>query len=282
MTSLKGAFNWSLWKWLVTGSAGILLSVLQIGKNFFSLDAKQSAIYAVGALLLLYLARFFLLFIVNALKYYHEVYHNSAYGEAIIILKDSFAQAHAYRKTGGYQDKEFITTMLLFCNNLKIIYDKLTKSSCSVSIKVPIEDNKVDEKTVFMNLTRDTSHKNRDTKEYSETKHTLIGNTAFSFAFNRVMQGQREKHYINNDVKGSKNYENTSKSCSPNGVLLYSSELVHPIVPIISQSSKNFDCLGFICIDCEQTNAFESKYMIGIIEGVADGLYDIISQRNTK
>ncbi|MBY0482137.1 MAG: hypothetical protein K2Q21_12325 [Chitinophagaceae bacterium] len=279
--SFLGAFNWKVWKWLI-GSISTLFAVLKFGKDFFELNPEKSVVIGFIALVILFLFRFGLIFIKESLKYFHEIYTNSVYGEAIIILKDSFAQAHAYRKTPGHQDTEFMSAMLLFCNNLKTIYDEVTKSNCGVSIKVPIGDNKVDEKTVLVNLTRDINHQDRDTKLYSGVKHTIIGNTAFSSSFNKFMLGQKEKHFINNNINASTNYDNTSRQCYDSGKLPYESELVHPIVPIKNVDSKNLNCHGFICIDSNKKNVFNGKYDIAIIEGVADGLYDIISLRNNS
>lgn len=279
--SFADAFKWKHWRWLL-GSFSTSLAVLMISKTIFDVTTKESFIYGTNFLVGLFLLRFILVFLKESLKYLHDVYTNSTYGEAIIILKDSFAQAHAYRKVPGHQDIEFMSAMLTFCNNLKEIYDKITKSDCCVSIKVPMGDIKVDEKAVLINLTRDVIHRDRDTKHYSETKHTLIGNTAFANSFNKFISGNRNRVYINNNVNDAVNYENTSRLVHKEGVLPYNSELVHPIVPIINIDNKNLNCHGFICIDSNKMNVFKGKYDVAIIEGVADGIYDIISQRNEQ
>lgn len=282
LVSFVSAFKGKIWKWILTGSIGSFLGVLKLGKDFFEFSLEKSILYGFFALLILFVLRFALFFIKNSLKYFHEVYTNSVYGEAIIILKDSFAQAHAYRKTPGHQDIEFMSAMILFCNNLKVIYDNITKSNCAVSIKVPIGDNKVDEKTVLVNLARDVNHQSRDTLKYTNVKHTLIGNTAFSSSFNKFIKGQKERCFINNNISGSTNYDNTSREGYDDGILPYQSELVHPIVPIKNTDNNNLNCHGFICIDSDKQNVFKGKYDIAIIEGVADGLYDIISERNNS
>lgn len=280
-SSFKQSFQWTLWKWLVTGGIGSLLGILKVGKDFGQTDnIITSAMYGVIALFSLFCLRFTLLFIKNSFKYLHEVYKNSVYGEAIILLKDSFAHLHHYRKTPGHQDVEFMGAMKSFCDNLKIIYDKITGSNCCVSIKVPIKDIKVTEHTIFVNLLRNEEFKKRDTKEYEEQKHTLIGNTPFSNSFNKVLKGQKDKYYINNDINNTPNYDNTSKECYENGLLPYESELVYPIVPIRYREGLNVDCMGFICIDSSKKNAFMGKYDVAIIEGVADGIYDLILERN--
>lgn len=279
--SIKEAMRWKVWKWLLTGSLGTALSYFQLGKNFLGFDLKCSLVFAAGFIVILFIARLVLIFFIKVSKYYHEVYKNSTYGEAIVILKESFARIHRYRKTPGHQDAEFISAMITICDNLKKIYDKITNSECSVSLKVPLSDNKVDEKTVLMNLTRDRAHNKRDTDTYKNIKHTLIGNTAFFTSFSKVIKNSPEKYYINNQVNKTENYLNTSKDCYEDGIFPYNSELVHPIVPAFAEDdSKNYDCHGFICIDSTKGNAFNGKYDAAIIEGVVDGIYDIISERN--
>lgn len=279
-TSFLMAFKWKFWKWLLVGSVGSLLGLLKIGKDFFELTPKDSAAFGVIAIIILFVIRFILIFINQTLKYFHEVYKNSTYGDAIVLLKDSFASAHHYRKSPGHRDEEFMKLMILLCNNLKTAFDKILKTECSVSIKVPLSDSKVDEKTILMNLTRDHKNGKRDTKTYTNIKHTLIGNTAFSSAFNKVIKNSKDKYYMNNSIHTAQNYDNTSKECYEDGVLPYKSELVYPIIPI-KDSIGNIDCHGFICVDCQIENAFTGKYDVAILEGVADGIYDIISARNT-
>ena len=278
--------KWNLWNYLIPGSFGVLLSFLQIGKNFFNISIGKSALFALIAIVLMFLIRFLAAFMIGLFKYFHDVYKNDIYGNAIIILKDSFALLHHYRKTPGHQDEQFISTMVAMCNNLKKIFDEITHSQCSVSIKVPLLDKMITAETILVNLIRDTEHSkkdtslNRDTNIYCATKHTLFGNTAFINCFNKVISDRPDKYYKNNNVNKSENYENTSRECHSDKILPYNSELVLPIIPKINQNIKNYDCHGFLCVDCVKPNAFVGNYDFAILEGVADGIYDVISERN--
>jgi|JI7StandDraft_1071085.scaffolds.fasta_scaffold20616_4 hypothetical protein len=280
--SFEGSFKWKLWKWLLTGSIGALIGTLTFGEKIFHLDTQKSVLYACAFLAILFILRFVLIFIKESLKYFHQVYVNSVYGDAIIILKENFASTHYYRKSPGHNDDEFMKSMMLFCNGLKEIYDKILKSETSVSIKVPIRDTGVKEQTTLMNLTRDAKHISRDTQQYKDLKHTIIGNTPFSYCLSKVVNNSKEKAYINNKVNETENYNNTSRECYGDGKLPYNSELVYPIVPIINESKTNSICHGFICIDSVKQDAFKSKYDVAILEGVADGIYDLISERNNS
>ena len=279
--SFETSFNWKLWKWLLTGSLGTFISALTLGERIFHLEPKRSLVFATISIVCLFLIRFILIFFKESLKYFHQVYVNSVYGEAI-ILKENFATTHYYRKSPGHNDEEFMKSMILFCNGLKEIYDRILKSETCVSIKVPIRDISVREHTTLMNLTRDTKHHSRDTQKYKNIKHTIIGNTSFSYCFSKVVNNSKEKAYINNKVNETENYNNTSRECYDNGILPYNSELVYPIVPLLNESKNNSICHGFICIDSIKQNAFRSKYDVAILEGVADGIYDLISERNNS
>lgn len=282
-TSLKLAFKWSPLKWISTGGIAVLVSlVVPIGKEYFEWDSILAISYCIIGLLMFLTLRLFIIFFKEVLKYYHEVYQNSIYGEAIILLKDSFGEAHYYRKTPGYDEESFMKSMMVLCNNLKTIFDSTTKSNCSVSIKVPVSDDVISPSTELKNLTRDVSCKSRDTDDYNDKKHTIIGNTAFSNCLNKVITNKTERFYVNNNVNNQDNYENTSKDCYENGILPYNSELVYPITPLKSVDNTDFNCHGFICIDSQNENAFENRYGPAILEGVADGIYDIILELNQQ
>lgn len=280
VSSFREAIRGKIWNYLALGSFGTTVALLLFFKNLFEYTVEESIIAALKVVLVLLLIRFLLALSRATIKYLHSVYYSSLYGDAIILLNESFARVHAYRKTPGHQDEEFMETMITFCNNLKIIFDKLTASNCSVSIKVPVGNYKVEEGTRLVNLCRDIHHGGRDTKLYSETQHTLIGNSAFRYCFSKVIQGAADKAYLNSDISKENNYENTSFVCNENGILSYVSELVYPLVPILVQNNTNYHCHGFICIDSDSPNAFKTKYHVPLLQGVADGLYDLISERN--
>lgn len=270
------AFKWAVWKWFFS-SIGALTTTLLIAKNLFGISIRNSIIISVGILVFIFLLRFFLIFIKESLKYFHEVYMNAVYGDAIILLNECFSSIHSYRKTPEHDDDEFVKAMVLLCNNLQKIFTQIIKHKSSVSIKVPISEDSIKPQTLVKNLVRDSEHSSRDTLAYSQIQHTLLGNSAFIHCLNKVSSNSHVKHYLNNDVNSGENYNNTSKQCYEDGNLPYNSELVFPITPMLS---VNNDCLGFICVDTSKQNAFNSKYEIAILEGVADGIYDLISARN--
>jgi hypothetical protein len=278
--SIKETFSGKVWKYLI-GSVSALGFILLAGKNIFQKTLLYSIIAGFCFLVALVFIRFFARITVNTFKYLNASVRKSVYGEAIILLKESFAKAHLYRKTEGHQDKEFMDAMISFCVNLKQIFDNKRQGICSVSIKVPLKGS-VNEATSLYTLCRDPlHHKIRSTDAYKKTKHTIIGNTAFQKALNNVLKDNSKKYYINNNIPKSKDYENSSFECHVDNKLPYKSELVYPIIPNLKDVNNNYDCLGFLCVDCVDTDVFEERYDVAIVEGVVDGIYDLLSERFT-
>ncbi len=236
------------------------------------------------SLITLWLFRFLYLLCEALIKYCHNTFIDSIWGDAIVELKNAYAEIHSLRKKENINDEEFIRIMVNLCDTLKKIFDKKTKAECCVSIKVPISSGENLMSLELCNLCRDSSHKSksRDTEIYKQIKHRIIGNTAYSIIVNKILRGnQKHLAYVNNNIAGSSDYENTSKDAYPNGTFPYNSELVYPIVPIKGNETNDRALKGFICIDCNESNKFdENRYDIPLVQGVADGIYDLFTRRN--
>lgn len=264
------------------GSLGAIITLFLIGKNFLNLSIKQSVILGVGILIALFVLRYLYFFGTEIVRYVHNTYVDSIWGKAIIDLKDAYSEIHYLRRKDSFDNNEFLRSLIIFCDTLKKIFDRKTKSNCCVSIKVPVAESDNLETLVLRNLCRDTHHKQRDTDTYKSAKHTVIGNTPYRVIVNKILkQVPQGLAYINNDIDNSKDYENTSRECYDNSILPYKSEFVYPIIPIKNDDTTNYKMCGFICIDCEKKNKFdEARYDIPMIEGIADGIYDLITRRN--
>lgn len=275
--------KWHFWKYIF-GGVGSVVAILLLGKNFFEFPALDSIYFGVALIIAIWLVRFLYLLIENLIIFIHNTYVDSVWGFAIIELKNAYAEIHLLRKKDEISAEDFIKTMMIFCDTLKQIFDKKTKSNCCVSIKVPIALGASLETLELKNLCRDSFHKTRDTDQYNSIRHTIIGNTAYTKIVNKILRGnQKHLAYINNDIQNSIEYENTSKECHPNGVLPYKSELVFPIVPIKGNDNIRRNLMGFICVDCDAPHKFDEKrYDIPMIEGIADGIFDIFVKRNNR
>ncbi|MFZ2205497.1 MAG: hypothetical protein WAV23_02820 [Minisyncoccia bacterium] len=278
--SFKDTISEKFWNF-IGGGAGSVIAILLIAKNFFDQKPQNSIVIGLGGVLGIYLFRFVLFFFKHIYKYWYYLYKESVYGDAIIFLKEAFSWVHWLRKLDEIPDDKFIATMAFMCHQLKLIYDKKTNSKCSVSIKVAIE-TVITANTEVVNLCRDKNSLHRDTKTYQNTQHLIFANTCFNNILSHLTKNKKSKlYYINNDIPSSKDYENTSKECYIDGILPYKSELVVPIIPLHIEQDKVYNLLGFLCVDCSEKSMFDEKYDLAILQGVADGIYDIICIRNS-
>ncbi len=225
----------------------------------------------------LFFIRFLLFIIRNSFKYLHSLYKESKYGEAIILLKDGFSKVHFYRNDKDQSDELFMNTMIEICDNLSDIFSMKNLSECSVSIKVPIKGD-LGGDTSVSNLCRDSRHISiRDTANYKAINHSILGNTAFTKVLYKTLNPHLKSFaYLNNDIPNTYGYDNTSTSLYEKGILPYKSEIVVPIVPVERKNRNGIKTLGFLCVDCKETNKFDEKYDVPLIEGVADGIYDVL------
>jgi hypothetical protein len=57
------------------------------------------------------------------------------------------------------------------------------------------------------------------------------------------------------------------------------SEIVVPVTPMIAfKQNRKSELLGFLCVDCSKKNVFNKRYDIPLIQGVADGIYDLLEK----
>lgn len=279
--SFRQAIKGTVWKY-IAGSLSAGLSILLFGKNFLDMSVEESVILGCCLFIGIFALRYIYFIIRNVLVYIHNVYVDSIWGQAIIDLKDAYSEIHFIRKKEQFDDTEFLNAMIIFCDTLKNIFDRKTKADCCVSIKVPTTDDDKLETLEVKNLCRDTRHISRDTNQYASIKHSIIGNTPYRKIVSKLLKGnQKNLAYVNNDIEHTQDYDNTSIECYSNGILPYKSELVYPIIPIKGVNSDNIKMRGFICIDCNQTNKFdENRYDIPMVQGIADGIYDLFVKRD--
>ena len=112
--------------------------------------------------------------------------------------------------------------------------------------------------------------------------HTILGNTPYQIIVNNYKNKKfNELVYVNGDISPkNKHYLNTSQSCYVDGIYPYKSELVYLLFPIKHENLPPCQPLGFLCIDCNENHKFDNDYDKAIIEGVADGIYNVIIKRN--
>ena len=283
--SFKETLKSKFWKWFFGGPGGVF-GILWIAKNLDS-DTKGTASALIGLkwLLILFSIRYLSILFKNIIKYLNTIYRESTYRESIITLKFIFSNLRILRYK-QFTDEEFMEKMKILCNELAGLFNKQNKSICSVSIKVPV-NGVINTKSIIAdckvrNLIRDsTASDDRDVPKYISKEHTILGNTCYRKIVDNLLTKNFSKlHYINQNIPKSVEYDNTSKNTYGNGSLKYDSEIVVPIFPSIGEGDREYDILGFLCVDCKEINKFEEKYDIPLIAGVADGIYDILEKRN--
>lgn len=277
--SLKENFSGKIWKYLV-GSSGALIAILLFGRNFFGSSVSISIWIGLCFLTFLFLLRLLLFLSKNIFKYLHTKYREAKYGDAIIFLKNAFSKVHRLRQKDNFTDQELMETLKYLCDQLKELFDNKNMCDCFVSIKVAVDGN-IKEDTSLKNLCRDsTSSKIRDTPNYNAIDHTIIGNTAFIKVLNNVLRKNKKGFfYLNNSINKNDDYENTSKELYEGGILPYNSEIVVPIIPARDEQINEYNILGFLCVDCRLVDKFDKKYDPTLIEGVAEGIYDVLQKR---
>lgn len=281
-------FAWNFWKFFV-GSATAILGIIFGVDRVLKLSNLEVSLYITVALLVCILLLRFITFVsIHAYTTWLKKRHESVYLFAITRLNDAFARAHWLRKHDEYSEKKLNETMRHMCHQLKLIFDMKTKKICTVSIKVPVFDETLDQEVAYdtkiRNLSRDKSSVfKRDTVLYKETTHQIFKNTCFHEIFEKLTNNSNEKlYYLNNDIKNTKNYLNTSFACWENNELPYNSEIVVPIIPLYSDREHLYKVTGFICVDCPDSNVFDEGYDVAVLQGVADGIYEFLKPNMPK
>lgn len=275
--TFRNTFNGDMRKFLF-GSLTGTITLFTLGLTVFQCSLPCSIVLGVAVITVLFLIRLLYFSCKGVIKYIHNSYVDSIWGEAIVDLKDAYALVHYLRKKDNITDEEFINILVSFCDILKKIFDRKTKGNCCVSIKVPVGQFDTIEAWNLSNLCRDSFHKGRDTQEYGKTKHTVIGNTPYAVICNNLLSKKQNMppYYINNDIENTKDYMNTSRDLHQVSER-YMSELVYAVVPIKGEHEYRHELLGFLCVDCNKKNAFDTnRYDIPMVEGIVDGIYDII------
>ena len=282
----KQTFQAKNWKWIL--SVVLVLSVITgvygILKDLFNLDFIRCGLIIIAIFIVVVIVLMMWYLLKHIIKKIHDSKVDSIWGEAIIDLAEAYSIIHEIEQKDVITEQEISSVLSKFCNKIKEIYDRTTKSNSSVSIKVPISNytNRGHwESMQVKNIARDQKHLNeRETPDYKQANHDIIGNTAYSRIVSLVIkESSKDKVYLNNNIDSSvnSNYATTSSICKDREAVPYKSELVVPIIPTKYNSLKEIYFGGFLCIDSDKPNSFDHKrYYIHMTRGLADGLYSLM------
>lgn len=286
-----GEAFFSTWRWFF-GSFTASVGAFLVLKNLFDCSYLYSIIGALG----LYCSIVFIKFIWNIPRYIRIYWRTldveNIYGEAIINLAEAFAHTHHLRKQNQVNAENIREALVSMCTNVKTFFDKKTKSTCSVCIKVlssNVSLSQLKPEAEIITLCRDSKHEIKRNHN-SAIVHNIFNNSCFNHIF-RYLGKAQGKFYLNNNLPADEKYENSSfqvygeisagisgeKERTKYWTLPYKSEIVVPITPLLA-SNNHSELLGFLCVDCSEKNVFNEKYDIALIQGVADGIYDLLER----
>lgn len=244
-------------------------------------------------------------------KIIDELKKEKGYGLAVRKLYIAFTILNQYfynkrnevKKTKDEIEDEIKDILKSFCNCLSEIYTDKVGSKCSVSLKLIDQDfEKHRLESIVINFERDKESIVRDQdKNYSTHEHKVFNNTCFYEIAKAYMNREEDSlFYTNPSLISDISYKTSSLDCrinilprsdkkqkkeglkNPserpkiwNTYLAYKSEIVAPIL----LANKPFEntLLGFLCVDCEDENVFNKEYDVPLLKGVADGIYEIIT-----
>lgn len=276
--SLQQTFQKKNWRW-IGGISGIvtIASFVQTAKE---LEWWQSLLVLAGSLIAIALLLYIFYFLRNAYGWIHNVRVESIWGEIVKVLAEVYAYIHEIERKPELTDNDIAGVLSFFCNKVKELFDKKTGSDCCVSIKVPIShysDSGEWQSIQVKNVSRDQKHiSDRDTQEYKNANHDILGNTAYSYVISMIIkESSKPRIYLDNDVQSNPNYLTTSGRPE----VPYKSEMVVPIIPSRYKKLSDVYFGGFLCVDSDMKDSFDPKhYDVPMIVGLADGLYGIMQR----
>lgn len=260
--------------WLICGVVGSLVAWFMTANDEAAINRGNAIL--IGTIILgWYLFIIGAIVVKNLVKYIHNTFVDSLYGEVITSLTQLNLQLKELVRGENIDDDRLMKVLKKICNELKQFFDNKTSAKCGVSIKVTLSKDGEITSWKFRNLCRDDKNTCRDTEEYLRAEHTVVGNTPYQHVVNQLIRHSTKVAYINNNIPEAKDYLNTSK-IKEETVLPYKSELVYPIMPL-KRGEVDPEMCGFLCVDCDRIEKFDEKrYDVPVVESIVDNLYELL------
>lgn len=275
---LRSSFKHSSWKVLVKFLLSSISSIIGIAlacKNFLNFSVEKSTLYGFVSVVILFTLWFFIRAITTFARYLTHLRDQNIYGRAFIRVQDIISKNLWLNSIATHDDKLFKSILEHNCKKLKEVFDTTTKKNCSVSFKVAYGEN-VNSDTAVVNLARNPESHKRNTEKYLNEKHRIFKNTCFNEILLSLTDGSNQFFYINNNIKETANYRNTSKKVN-DGELPYNSEIVVPIIRYYPSETAQ-KLIGFLCVDCPKEDVFNEHYDVAILQMVADSIYESVKR----
>ena len=137
--SFKQASQNKNWGWFITLSA--VATYLSYIQQQFETTWWKTILIFIGAFLSVAILFYAWFFISNAVKRWKVYRVESMWGETIKDLAQAYSEIHQLeRMSQTITEKKIAMSLQEFCNKIKKIFDRKTKSNCCVSIKVPVSN----------------------------------------------------------------------------------------------------------------------------------------------
>ena len=264
-----------------------IVTLLLYNKNLFGTLSED------GKLGVYFIGTFAFIFFFESIIYKIKVGRNSRYSESLTLLNKGFENIHKIARENNVTTDSIVASLENLCTQLAQAFTNITASRCSVCIKILSEGKAKNKgKLKIETLCRDLYSKS-DRSIVDIKEHLVEKNTDF-LTILKDIDKPSGKYFISNQLPFRFDYQNSSfefyNDCPDEGTFLffkiflrywrwplpYKSTIVVPICPGISTERSKETLLGFLCVDSPRLFVFKKFFDIDIMNGVADGLYNVI------
>lgn len=254
-----------------------------------------------GKIAIIFLGTFALYFLVVVLIYQIIWGRKVRYAEVLPHINLGFSYLHEEIRSDHPDLEKIATTCERICTQLTHAFSIISGTPCSISIKVLSQKKDIGkDNTKIKVLTLARDQQSASFRGYpSHVDHWLDENTDFRILL-EMISTPRGRYFFCNQLPFRKNYQNTSiaqyggepKAWNIPGwkhfvrhwrwPLPYKSTIVVPICPALSNKRVQKNLIGYLCVDSPKLGAFKKQYDVDLMEGVADGLYNLVSSYITQ
>lgn len=210
------------------------------------------------------------------------------YGETLCNVTNGFSEIHKLVRERKYDIPSIVRACELLCTELATAFTVITGTKCNVAIKVLEEDKDENGVQKLKAITFSRSHDTSRNPKVNEIKHWVDRNTDFYTILEKIDQ-PKGCYFFANSLSLRVGYLNTSfpvygHADPEENIFLrywrwplpYKSTIVVPICPCDEPSKKML--LGFLCVDSVNAGSFKKHYDVTLLNGVADGIYNLIKE----
>lgn len=272
------------------GGLASLIAIIAFWNDYFKKTGNE------GQIAVAFLGGLAVYFLVVSV-YYQIVWGRKVrYAEVLPHINFGFSYVHDELRNAPPDLDKIAMACERVCTQVTHAFSVIAAAPCSASIKVLAQQESQNQETRLKVLTLARDQQSSSSRNYGvHLDHWIEMNTDFKFLLERI-SSPRGRYFFSNRLPYLSNYQNTSIELyggEPKPVhiwgwyhlvrywqwpLPYKSTIVVPICPAISSKRTQANLIGYLCLDCSRMGAFKKHYDIELMEGVADGLYNLVSQ----